>query len=392
MDQTHLDVSDSLASGQEEPPSSEPAAIPQPIRKARAPTEIFVLIADPETAIELEKVHQAFIATDQLNTLQSRADQILECYAAKHITRIYMLKDNVMPDTLDAKSKGNVGLIGAVIGGILMELPSTRAEMSYSYSLSLNDINENVPNHIYALYSQWAKERNFYAPESTDSLMEVDAPQQTLNENEYAIYNELMQSYVGLYTELHLQWHEMLYERTKQYQYRNLTLPELEMLKRYYFLLRWCVLSTAGELLQRVKERKLRIPDLNDRLKTATVVNNVITQLDRFTPGERMALQRNSQIDPNPSMRALLRQFFGEMQKVCTFIAANMKPEYITAGNGFSDPASGKPLINLTQRHSNALCNALNELRRKQIFDMTIGMLLIQTCFIGKDRRNTIRM
>ena len=116
--------------------------------------------------------------------------------------------------------------------------------------------------------------------------------------------------------------------------------------------------------------------------------NYVITQLDRFTPGKRMALQRNSQIDPNPSMRALLRQFFGEMQKVCTFIAANMKPEYITAGNGFSDPASGKPLINLTHRHSNALW----ELRRKQIFDMTIGMLLIQTCFIGKDRRNTIRM
>ena len=130
-----------------------------------------------------------------------------------------------------------------------MESPPTRAEMSHSYSLSLNDINETVPDHIYALYSQWAKEINFYAPESTDSLMEVDAPQQTLNENEYAIYNGLMERYVGLYTEVHAQWHEMLYERTEQDQYRNLTIPELEMLKRYYFLFRWCVLGTAGELL-----------------------------------------------------------------------------------------------------------------------------------------------
>ena len=129
MDQTPLDVSDTPASGQDEPSSSEQATVPQPTRKARAPTEIFVLIADPETAIELETVRQAFIATDQLNIQQTRADQILECYAAKHI--IDMLKDNVMPDMLNARQ--NVGLIDTVIGGILMESPSTRTEMSAAY-------------------------------------------------------------------------------------------------------------------------------------------------------------------------------------------------------------------------------------------------------------------
>ena len=119
MDQTPLDISNTPASGQDELSSSEQATVPQPTRKARAPTEIFVLIADPETAIELETVHQAFVATDQLNIQQTRADQILECHAAKYI--IDMLKDNTMPDTLDAKSRANVGLIDTVIGGILME-------------------------------------------------------------------------------------------------------------------------------------------------------------------------------------------------------------------------------------------------------------------------------
>ena len=70
------------------------------------------------------------------------------------------------------------------------------------------------------------KERNFYTPDSTDSLMEVNAPQQTLNQNKYKIYRDLMESYVRLYTTVHVQWHEMLYERTEQDQYRNL--------KRYY--------------------------------------------------------------------------------------------------------------------------------------------------------------